>query len=218
MQLDPKVCAVLPFSFDMNAGALIQRIDQVLLDSLIFPVVQSVDLYCLPEDFFKLLPDFRKGNDRKASFFSDNVAVGDLSCLVVVPYLQLLLFFIEGEGIFVRLRAERFFSENLDHCRTGMGIRLFLMLLISHLHRSQPALYQILVQEQSRIFFVIVIKLFVWNRSGISCSQSSPVPVRPVNGAAVNDRLQSHLLKLKDRRAHHPLEAQMVADIDGLLL
>ena len=204
----------------MNAGALIQRIDQVLLDSLIFPVVQSVDLYCLPEDFFKLLSDFRNriGNDRKASFFSDNVAVGDLSCLVVVPYLQLLLFFIEGEGIFVRLRAERFFSENLDHCRTGMGIRLFLMLLISHLHRSQPALYQILVQEQSRIFFVIVIKLFVWNRSGISGSQSSPVPVRPVNGAAVNDRLQSHLLKLKDRRAHHPLKAQMVADIDGLLL
>ena len=69
MKMDQKVRLIFSFTLDFHPLTGIQRINDGLLDFLVFLIIQSVDLYDLAEDFREVLTDlrYRIGDDRKAS-------------------------------------------------------------------------------------------------------------------------------------------------------
>ena len=93
MQHHAQIRSVLPFSKHLHGNALVERIDQVLLDALVFFVIERVDLYDLTENFLIISTNLRNRicNDRKTSLITFDVSVYDLSGFIVKFCLKLLL-------------------------------------------------------------------------------------------------------------------------------
>ncbi len=77
----------------MHGNALVERIDQVLLDALVFFVIERVDLYDLTKNFFVARIDLRHrvGDDRVAVLVILDIAVYNLARLVLETDTELLL-------------------------------------------------------------------------------------------------------------------------------
>ena len=93
MQHHAQIRSVLSFSKHMHGSALVERIDQVLLDALVFFVIERVDLYDLTENFFVARIDLRHrvGDDRVAVLVILDIAVYNLARLVLETDTELLL-------------------------------------------------------------------------------------------------------------------------------
>ena len=93
MQHHAQIGPVLSFSKHMHGNTLVERIDQILLDALVFFVIERVDLYDLAENFFIARVDFRHrvGDDRVAVLVILDIAVYNLARLVLESDTELLL-------------------------------------------------------------------------------------------------------------------------------
>ena len=85
MQHHAQIRLVFPFSEHMNRNALIERINQVLLDTLVFLIIERVDLHNFTENFFVARVNFRHriGNDCVAVLIFLDIAVHNLPRLVL---------------------------------------------------------------------------------------------------------------------------------------
>ena len=80
-------------ALDPDLAPFIQGINKLLLDSLIQTIVKGVQAHGFPEnipEFLTYLTD-RIGDDGKAALFPLDIAVHDLSRLIVIGHLQFLL-------------------------------------------------------------------------------------------------------------------------------
>ena len=218
VKLHGQIRYVVSFSKDMNRFPLIQSVDQCLLDSFIQLIIQGVDLY----DFFKnLIVGFsdgrhRKGHDGKASFISRNIFIHHLSCLILVVNRQFLLLFIKGKRTLLCFRCKWNFSKHLQHCGTCMNLCQVFAKIISVTKGSQLSFHKRFIQIKRCIPAMIILILGICNGSIVSNLQCLFF-VHRGNCRAVNDTLQSHVLKHFHSLFDDSLKSKTVTYIDGFL-
>src|SRR5699024_1610874 len=156
-------------------------------------------------------------NDGKASLFSFNIPVHDLSRLIVIAYLKLLLMSRQGAGFFLGYRHKRLLSKGFNAGRSPKAIGQFFYLLIRHLKDPQLSLDKLMVQIESCVIFMVIIKLTVRYGSVIPLSVALFF-IHTMDSASVDYRSQSHLPELFNGRFYHSLKSQLETDIDSLFL
>ena len=145
----------------LTVVCLIQRIDDGLLDPLIFFIIQGVDPNSLPEKFFKAVPYLRDGerNNRKATLFLNNILSLQLSHLGAVLHHKSALLIRHFHRFRLVHRCEIFLTEGLHHGRARIASGLCLIFFKSGMHDFQfPAAIHF-IQEQC--FVILVIELIL---------------------------------------------------------
>ena len=198
----------------MHVFSLIQRIDHRLLHLFIDLGVQSIDPDHFLKDLFVVRPDLRHriGNDGKASLIAPDIAVHDLSLPDVKLSGELLLFFVQLQGILFMFRRKRLFSKHLDHCRTCHKSRQLLFMLIGGLDHFQLALHKFLIKKQGLVVFMIIIELFVGNTAIVTGLQLLTPGQHACTGPA-EYRFQLHGIKILNGSLHHPLKSNHIPDL-----
>ena len=214
MQGDSKVCPVAPPSLNMHAIPLIQRVNQLLLNLLILPVIQVVDFFRLTEDFGKPASDFRHriSDNGEASLVSANIPVHDLPGLVLIADLKSLLFPAQAAAGFLCLRRKRQFSKCIHAGRPAVHSSLCLSALIGALKILQLSGDKTLVGINSRVISVVIFKLGIRERSQESDSQVRAF-INGMKRGPVNHRFQTHVPETKHRRPDNSLKAEGIPDI-----
>ena len=131
-QLHIHLRPVRPRALHIDVLALVQGVDELLLDALIQVIIQVVDLHNFPENLFVIVANLRNGpgNNCKAALVAGDVAVHQLTCLTVVRHHDLLLLCIQMQGRRTALGHKRMLAKNLHDCRPRMDCRQLLILLV----------------------------------------------------------------------------------------
>ena len=134
-QIDAEVRPVRSVSQDLHVLRPVQGVDDVLLDLLIFYVIQGIDVDGLLKDLLKVWSDGRqrKGDDRKAGLVARDILVHHRHGQIPVFQEQPLLLFCEGPGLFLIDRRKAFLSKGLHHSRSGVFCGFLFVLLIGSL-------------------------------------------------------------------------------------
>lgn len=113
-------------------------------------------------------------------------------------------------------RRKRILTKYFDAGRSSVHISKLFIFLIRGLQGTKALLHKILIQIKSRILAMVIVKLWVCNRTSVTNPVSPPFAYN-VSRITVNDRLQSHFFELKDRSLHHTFKPKIVTDVDRLL-
>ena len=110
-------------------------VDDVLLDLLVFYVIQGIDVDGFLKDLLKIRSDGRQreGDDRKAGLVARDILVHHRHGQIPVFQEQPLLLFCEGPGLFLIDRRKAFLSKGLHHSRSGVFCGFLFVLLIGSL-------------------------------------------------------------------------------------
>ena len=119
-------------------------------------------------------------------------------------------------GFLFILRCKRDIPEDIDHRRSGMPCRLFLIGDKSLLQTFQPAVHQMPVHDQRQIFFMVIVVLLVRICSEKAVFLYAPAEEQAVT-CTVNGTFQPHLFKVFNGFFHHTLKAQRITDIGRFL-
>ena len=196
----------------MNLHALIQGVDNGLLNRLIFLIIQRVDPDNLAEDLLELLSYLRcrKAEHGKAGLLTVDVAVPKLGQIVLIFQRKLLLPLGEMAGALFVHRSKRLTAEDLLAGRTCKHSRQLFVLLIGRPHDAQSSLVIISIQEKGLVRPVVIGKLLVGDAAAVTDRTHTW-------GCPVDHRLQSHGPEIFHRFSDHPLETNDKTHIDGLL-
>ena len=148
----------------MYFHTLIQGIDQMLLDFLIFFFVQRIDLSHLLEDCFEVFPYFRDRicDDRKTPLLRFHILVGNPAGLILVLHRKLLLLLGKTQSSLFILRRKRQFPERLHACRSCKCCSLLLQFFIGIPIAFQLVAHKRFVKKQRLVKSVVILKLGVW--------------------------------------------------------
>ena len=176
MQLYPDICMIVSASGHMYALPLIQCVNDMLLDGLVFFIVQGVEFNGLCKDLLKFIADRRQwiGNDGKTVGFAWDISVGDLTGFHSIIYIQgILLVGILGICLLVD-RRKWFFAKNFHNRRTAKGQCLVFFLFKGIAHHFQAALYKGFIKIICFVILVIIVKLAVWRYAVIATFATAP--------------------------------------------
>ena len=197
----------------------IQYIHQILLDLFVLLVIQRIDANRLMEDLRKIRSDRRnrERDDGEAGLISRNVLVHDRHRLVGISDLQLFLFFTQSIGLWLVLRLKTILTKSLHYSRSCIRCCFCFAILICGAQYGKLTLLKGLIQINSLIVAVIVVKLHI-SRGAMVTNLTVRTHGHGPDCRTIKNHFQSHLLKLADRSADHALKAQLIADGNGLFL
>ena len=218
MKGDAQIGPVLSHPSDPHILCLVQRVDQLLLDSLIKRVIQGVQLQDAGKDLLEILPDLRhgKGDDGKASLLALHILVHQRPRLCAEGDRKLLLLFIQPQVFFLRLRLKGSLTKAFDHGGASVHRRQLL-----HLFQRVPVIFQPVVHipfiiKKRLVIFVVVFKLPVGDPAVIAVLSQLP-PLQNALRRAVDHSFQPDPSEIFHRETHHALKAQKIPDVDGFL-
>ena len=207
------MCPVLSPAADLHSLRQIKHVDHPLLQTLIFYIVERVDLNGPGKNSLKTGPDGRnrKGNDRKARLVSRDIAVDDLHGSVPVFQIQLLLPFRKSKGLFFIHWLKARLTESFNHRRTGVGCRLFPICLVGCLQYRKLPVAERFVEINGAVIAVIVIILPVRRSRRIAVSSCRTL-IHTVYRSPGQYDGKSSGFQIPHSFADHPLHAQRITD------
>ena len=201
---------IIPASYDDMPG-LIQGVNDMLLDALVFAVIQGVNPDGLPEYLLKIRPDIRfwKCNDGKTGLIPGHILVHDLPGFIGIRDGQLLLMSIQGQGGFLIDWCESCLSECLHQGRSCAPGSQLLKLLIGSLQDRKPAFLKTIAHIQGAVIAVVIIILPVGRSPIITAFPPRPA-VHGLHCRPVENRFQAHGAEILHCLPYHPLKTQLV--------
>ena len=182
-------------------------------------VIQIVDLHNLLEDLLKILPNLRDrpGYDGKAPLVPGDILVDQAAGLAVVKDAQLLLLLVKLQGLRAALGKEGLLPKDFHDRRPRVDGRQLLILLVRSVKNRKTPLHQLPVQIEGAVLLVVEDILLAGRSAAVPGISLGPA-VQAVARLPVEDARKAHVLKLGNGRAHHPLKAQGITDVDRLFL